>query len=1689
MLSRSNYKQYRDHQVDKACLDGLAFGAEIALSQAKGFSITPTTTKAEIKTAFDEEIARQRTATIALVKEETEVYDIAIGQQVDGVVLFPPGEQGQISSNRHKHLLSKQGDKDKMVAKIYGDMKLIGSNLLAAIPEPILLMLETTYPTVTELGSCNWEKVKRDRNGATIFWMIASTFSEGSIGRKEKIRNITKIVKDVLALETKHDHQLDSLAVELVTAFRVLKEVSAKEFLSAILGSAITGSKAPAMAIDVHRMESEDKDIDLISEFQNIASIATRVQAQPVPGDVQVANLDITGRAKRDNSARMKEMRRTLGLTEDQCVYCGEKHARGQKCKSRDSICTHCQGKGHLAIVCFKRASGSKPMPATAPHDTTPSVDVSKLEVEDEDMGDFHEQALAHGWSINMVNAEGTTEKMESAHEAGSFHAKKMNGETSTNIFQKLKKAFTTFADRFKDHGKAPNVCVVDGNTNPFPDSVNERIRSLQLHMPTGEEAKRKLIFLDDGCNAIAVSRFRDDFMGDVVGMRQPMTIKGVKATTANSMGCLFSKIPAIYAPNCELDHITIGTNLWDGFGYKLGPVIVSDNGQRYKIFTGPHGVSVKCRMRNNLFYYADRDEFAKCILDNSSLALLRSIKEQEIYPQLVPLNHRGPVSRTEHNVCPSTVRSSVKEAYTFEKESELVDAIVNLHRTTGHMPMEQLATAIASGALMVQKGITPQAVRSVAAMKIPCKVCLSASGAIHPSTHTEPRCKPVAPGHVHIDPQMRKGLKWLVMYDEYTRVVRCRPIESKERHSIVGALKWYQEQSGHPITVVYADYESCCNLGDTADDVCKGAKCLNSVPFRHEKLVERIVQEVSKIARKLMLEAHYSLDTFLYKEILRAAEHIYNTTPNINTSPLTPRQMEGDHRRYNTMALGAKIPFGTAVKCEASNSTRVDPKGEIGILLGPELNSTGHGYRVLKRKPHPTTNAQYQIVVRSTFTALEFRQVTFPDITFNAHYVVMRNESDTMANAPSMKDADLMEKASSYLGDAPDVQKTRRRALAQLNRSLAATHKSIDEDSDQEDDEINADDLVIPTHDEDDDDLNDETAMTPPPDSPSQPTSSPVNRAVTFHTDTVIHPAPEPHPAAEPRYPTRSRGPPSDRAANAMSVFNVEEMITHRALIPSAAIESEQISLRSALNHPTRSTEMRQAVIDELQQMQNMGVLTPWASSTPLPADKIVLPSSIFVKVKYTAQGNFDKVKARLVAGGHKEPLNNDPHLNISSPVVSDVVVKIIFAIAAARRVKLKAIDIAGAFLRVPMQRDNVFVRLPRDVSVDLTAQAGLTTVEQKGQTIYRVDKCLYGLRESGLRFYEELRTTMVAAGWKPSQLEPCLFTKASNGEQHYAVCHVDDLLILATTREAEELKKNLINRFESVTYEEEATSYVGYNIEYATDGIKINQLGFIKAYTAAHGILPTNPVPSPLSVNVYKTAQRDSEMADSEEYASELGAVQFVCKTRLNILTWVSFLAQHQAAPTRTHATALRKIWVYLASTANEGLYYRSSCAIELTAYCDASWHTHETGHGHSGFMLSLGQRNAPILAVSKKQMLIACSSAEAELMAMFLCAQKGAFVRQIMEDLGYKVKQPTTVLSDSIPAITMASQYHHQQASKHIARRFLWVNEQVRLGHFTFKYVATKRMRADILTKLMCGKTFQHCSALLLGADHTQ
>ena len=109
-------------------------------------------------------------------------------------------------------------------------------------------------------------------------------------------------------------------------------------------------------------------------------------------------------------------------------------------------------------------------------------------------------------------------------------------------------------------------------------------------------------------------------------------------------------------------------------------------------------------------------------------------------------------------------------------------------------------------------------------------------------------------------------------------------------------------------------------------------------------------------------------------------------------------------------------------------------------------------------------------------------------------------------------------------------------------------------------------------------------------------------------------------------------------------------------------------------------------------------------------------------------------------------------------------------------------------------------------------------------------------------------------------------------------------------------------------------------------------------------------------------------------------------------------------------------RHIWEYVAGTIDLGLTFQSTGKEEMIGYCDASWHSHESAHGHTGFYLAFGKKGTPFYAASKKQTMIALSSAEAEIMAMFACVRYVMFVRQLMEDMGEPPTGPTIIYEDN-------------------------------------------------------------------------
>ena len=438
---------------------------------------------------------------------------------------------------------------------------------------------------------------------------------------------------------------------------------------------------------------------------------------------------------------------------------------------------------------------------------------------------------------------------------------------------------------------------------------------------------------------------------------------------------------------------------------------------------------------------------------------------------------------------------------------------------------------------------------------------------------------------------------------------------------------------------------------------------------------------------------------------------------------------------------------------------------------------------------------------------------------------------------------------------------------------------------------------------------------------------------------------------------------------------------------------------------------------------------------------------------------------------------------------MATDASIKVMISRAAVRGWKLSLADVGSAYLEIDQPRDNVFIEMPRDVPAAMLEEAGFTP----GVRYFQVTKCLYGLRESGLEFYKELRRVLELGGWIASEIDPCVFVKENTqGEKEYVATFVDDLLILARDESKKELMELLRNRFEEVKYEEEAKSYLGYNLEYRNTEqgleIKVNQYGFAKNYCEEHGISAGKPGCVPMKPEMLEKADKDTSRADQKEFASVIGALMHLCKSRLDIMTATAYLSQHQKEPSETHLSMARGIWEYVAGTLELGLTFRNTNREEMIGYCDASWHSHESAHGHTGFYLAFGQNGKPFYAASKKQTMIALSSAEAEIMAMFACVRYVMFIRQLMEDMGHTFTGPTIVYEDNKSAIFMTGQYHATQHSRHMDRRYKWINEMVRLGNIKFEFTPTTEQKADGLTKPMVGKQFLTARNYLLGTDVT-
>jgi hypothetical protein len=117
-------------------------------------------------------------------------------------------------------------------------------------------------------------------------------------------------------------------------------------------------------------------------------------------------------------------------------------------------------------------------------------------------------------------------------------------------------------------------------------------------------------------------------------------------------------------------------------------------------------------------------------------------------------------------------------------------------------------------------------------------------------------------------------------------------------------------------------------------------------------------------------------------------------------------------------------------------------------------------------------------------------------------------------------------------------------------------------------------------------------------------------------------------------------------------------------------------------------------------------------------------------------------------------------------------------------------------------------------------------------------------------------------------------------------------------------------------------------------------------------------------------------------------------------------------------------------------------------------------------SGYCFTMG--SGVFSWCSKKQEVIAQSTAEAEYIAAAAAVNQAIWIRKLMTDLHMNQTESTKIFVDNQAAISIANDPVFHGRTKHFKIKFFYLREVQKDGEVQLVYCRTEHQNADILTK---------------------
>jgi hypothetical protein len=515
------------------------------------------------------------------------------------------------------------------------------------------------------------------------------------------------------------------------------------------------------------------------------------------------------------------------------------------------------------------------------------------------------------------------------------------------------------------------------------------------------------------------------------------------------------------------------------------------------------------------------------------------------------------------------------------------------------------------------------------------------------------------------------------------------------------------------------------------------------------------------------------------------------------------------------------------------------------------------------------------------------------------------------------------------------------------------------------------------------------------------------------------------------------------------------------------SSLPPEPRNYKQFQSHPRRP-QLQVAMDEEYNALTEIGTWRPATPEEISAHGHQILPAQWVWTYKGDAQGFHTKDKARMVVCGNRQQ-ESLWYKDVYSYVVRMTTLRIIFALVAYFDLECDAMDMITAYLNSYLEREDVILlRLPPGC---------------KGyKNVVRLIRGMYGLRQSALMWYNDLKDSLKELGFNPIEADPCVFI---NAKGEIIVVYVDDLILITRdTKSIEMLKEKLLARYKArdlgpVSY------YLGIRVvrDRPNRSLKLSMEGYIDRVLNEYHLGDAPIAHSPLPTSALKLAKRDPEdQADKDlvaQYQSLVAKLLYPTSIIRPDLAWhVNYMARFATNPTHEQLSLLKHILRYYKGTAALGIEYRGdrkeadinnpNHLTGLIAYSDSAHGDNQMRKSSAGYVIKMA--GGVVSYKSYRQRLVTLSSTESEYIALTYAAKEIAWLQRLLSQLGYRGHdlRPFHLQTDNEPALNMIRKDGLHERTKHIDVYYKYTKQQCKDGNVRVSHCRGTEMPADGLTK---------------------